>query len=162
MQYNVVRVLRQVPGVADIVPFGGFLKEMHVRVDAARLFSLGLTLTDVEQALAKSNLNTGGGFLPNGDQEFTVRGIGYLESPEDIKRIVLRSKDGTAVTIGDVATVVQSFTPRRGAVGVGLEKEGIESFIWMRRGQNPVGGARRHTRKSARAERDDPAERHGD
>jgi len=137
MQYNVVRVLRQVPGVADIVPFGGFLKEMHVRVDAARLFSLGLSLTDVEQALAKSNLNTGGGFLPNGDQEFTVRGIGYLESPEDIKRIVLRSKDGTAVTIGDVATVVQSYTPRRGAVGVGLEKEGIESFIWMRRGQNP-------------------------
>ena len=137
MQYNVVRVLRQVPGVADIVPFGGFLKEMHVRVDAARLFSLGLTLTDVEQALAKSNLNTGGGFLPNGDQEFTVRGIGYLESPEDIKRIVLRSKDGTAVTIGDVATVVQSYTPRRGAVGVGPEKEGIESFIWMRRGQNP-------------------------
>jgi len=137
MQYNVVRVLRQVPGVADIVPFGGFLKEMHVRVDAARLFSLGLSLTDVEQALAKSNLNTGGGFLPNGDQEFTVRGIGYLESPEDIKRIVLRSKDGTAVTIGDVATVVQSYTPRRGAVGVGSEKEGIESFIWMRRGQNP-------------------------
>src|SRR6476659_1007337 len=137
MQYNVVRVLRQVPGVADIVPFGGFLKEMHVRVDAARLFSLGLSLTDVEPALAKSNLNTGGGFLPNGDQEFTVRGIGSLESPEDIKRIVLRSKDGTAVTIGDVATVVQSYTPRRGAVGVGSEKEGIESFIWMRRGQNP-------------------------
>ena len=66
-----------------------------------------------------------------------MRGIGYLESPEDIKRIVLRSKDGTAVTIGDVATVVQSYTPRRGAVGVGSKKEGIESFIWMRRGQNP-------------------------
>jgi cobalt-zinc-cadmium resistance protein CzcA len=137
MQWNVVRVLRQVPGVADIVPFGGYLKEFHIRVDAARLFALGLTLADVEQALAKSNLNSGGGFLPNGDQEFTVRGIGYLESPEDIKRIVLKSKDGTAVTVGDVCAVVQSYTPRRGAVGVGLEKEGIESFVWMRRGQNP-------------------------
>ena len=137
MQWNVVRVLRQVPGVADIVPFGGYLKELHVRVDAARLFALGLTLADVEQALAKSNLNVGGGFLPHGDQEFTVRGIGYLESPEDIKRIVLRSKDGTAVTVGDVSSVVQSYTPRRGTVGVGLEKEGIESFVWMRRGQNP-------------------------
>lgn len=137
MQWNVVRVLRQVPGVADIVPFGGYLKELHVRVDAARLFAAGLTLADVEQALAKSNLNVGGGFLPNGDQEFTVRGIGYLESPEDIKRIMLKSKDGTAVTVGDVSSVVQSYTPRRGAVGVGLEKEGIESFVWMRRGQNP-------------------------
>jgi cobalt-zinc-cadmium resistance protein CzcA len=137
MQWNVVRVLRQVPGVADIVPFGGYLKEMHVQADAARLFALGLTLGDLEQAIAKSNVNVGGGFLRHGDQELTVRGIGYLETPEDIKRIVLKSKDGTPVNVGDVATVVQSYTPRRGAVGAGLEKEGVESFIWMRRGQNP-------------------------
>ena len=137
MQWNVVRVLRQVPGVADIVPFGGYLKEVHVEADAARLFALGLTLADVEQAIAKSNLNVGGGFLRHGDQELTVRGLGYLESPEDIKRIVLRSKDGTAVTVGDVASVVQSYTPRRGTVGFGLEKEAIESFVWMRRGENP-------------------------
>ena len=86
MEWNVVRVLRQVPGVADIVPFGGYLKEVHVEADAARLFSLGLTLTDIEQAIAKSNLNVGGGFLRHGDQELTVRGLGYLESAEDIKR----------------------------------------------------------------------------
>jgi len=137
MQWNVVRVLRQVPGVADIVPFGGYLKEMHIEADAARLYALGLTLADVEQAIAKSNLNVGGGFLRLGDQELTVRGLGYLESPEDIKRIVLRSKDGTAVAVGDVSTVVQSYTPRRGSVGFGLEKEAIESFVWMRRGENP-------------------------
>ena len=136
-QWNVVRVLRQVPGVADIVPFGGYLKELHIEVDPARLFALGLTLADVEQAIAKSNVNVGGGFLRHGDQEVTVRGLGYLESPEDIKRIVLRSKDGTAVTVGDVTTVMQSYTPRRGAVGVGLEREGVEGFVWMRRGQNP-------------------------
>ncbi len=137
MQWTVVRVLRQAPGVADIVPFGGYLKEFHVEADPARLFALGLSLADLEQALAKSNVNVGGGFLRQGDQEVTVRGLGFLESPEDIKRIVLKSKDGTAVTVGDVATVVQSYTPRRGAVGVGLEKEGVETFVWMRRGQNP-------------------------
>ena len=137
MQWNVVRVLRQVPGVADIVPFGGFLKEVHIEADPARLFSLGLTLADIEQALAKSNVNVGGGFLAHGDQELTVRGIGYLESPADIRRILLKSKDGSALTIGDVANVVQSYTPRRGAVGVGLEREGVESFVWMRRGENP-------------------------
>jgi cobalt-zinc-cadmium resistance protein CzcA len=137
MQWNVTRVLRQIPGVADIVPFGGYLKETHVQVDSAKLFALGFTLADLEQAIAKSNLNIGGGFLRNGDQELTVRGIGYLESPEDIKRILLRSKNGVAVTVGDIANIVQSYTPRRGTVGVGLEKEGIEGFIWMRRGQNP-------------------------
>ncbi len=137
MQWNVVRVLRQVQGVADVVPFGGYLKEMHVEADAARLFALGLTLADIEQAITKSNLNVGGGFLRHGDQELTVRGLGYLESPEDIKRILLRSKDGTAVTVGDVSNVVQSFTPRRGTVGFGPEKEAIEGFVWMRRGQNP-------------------------
>ena len=137
MQWNVVRVLRQAPGVADIVPFGGYLKEFHVEADPARLFAQGLTLADLEQAIAKSNVNVGGGFLRHGDQELTVRGLGYLDSAEDLKRIVLRSKDGTPVTVGDVSNVVQSYTPRRGAVGVGLEKEGIESFVWMRRGQNP-------------------------
>jgi cobalt-zinc-cadmium resistance protein CzcA len=137
MQWNVVRVLRQVPGVADIVPFGGFLKEFHVEADPARLFAQGLTLADLEQAIAKSNVNAGGGFLRHGDQELTVRGLGFLNSAEDLKRIVLKSRDGTPVNVGDVASVVQSFTPRRGTVGVGLEKEGIESFIWMRRGQNP-------------------------
>src|SRR5215510_15889621 len=78
MEWNVVRVLRQAQGVADIVPFGGYLKEIHVEADPGRLFSLGLTLSDLEQAIAKSNLNVGGGFLPHGDQELTVRGIGYL------------------------------------------------------------------------------------
>src|SRR5260221_7817594 len=114
MQWNIVRVLRQVPGVADIVPFGGYLKEIHVEADPARLFALGLTLGDLEQAIAKSNLNVGGGFLRHGDQELTVRGIGYLETPEDIKRILLKSKDGTAVTLGDVSNVAQTYTPRRG------------------------------------------------
>ncbi len=137
MQWNVVRVLRQVQGVADVVPFGGYLKEMHVEADAARMFAQGLTLADIEQAIARSNLNVGGGFLRQGDQELTVRGIGYLESAEDIKRIVLKSRDGTPVTVGDVCNVVQSFTPRRGTVGFGTQKEAIEGFVWMRRGENP-------------------------
>ena len=137
MEWTVKRELKQVQGVADIVPFGGFMKEAHIQADPARLFAAGLTLNDLEQALAKSNINVGAGFLRHGDEELTVRGIGYLNNAEDIKRIVLKSKDGTPVTVGDIATVLQSYTPRRGAVGVGLEKEGVESFIWMRRGQNP-------------------------
>ncbi len=86
MQWNVMRVLRQVPGVADVVPFGGYLKEIHVEVDPARLRAHGVTLRDVEDALKRANINVGGGFLRHGDQELTVRGIGYLDSAEDIRR----------------------------------------------------------------------------
>ena len=137
MQWTVVRALRQVPGVADIVPFGGYLKEAHIQADPARLFAAGLTLNDIEQAIAKSNINVGAGFLRNGDQELTVRGIGYLNTAEDIRRVMLKSKGGTPVTVGDVATIVQSNTPRRGSVGAGVDKEVVESFVWMRRGENP-------------------------
>ena len=137
MEWTVARTLKQVPGVANIVPFGGYLKEVHVQADPSRLFAAGITLADIEQAIGKSNINVGAGFLRHGDQELTVRGIGFLTTAEDIKRIVLKAKDGTPVNVGDIANVIQSYTPRRGAVGVGLEKEGVESFIWMRRGQNP-------------------------
>src|SRR5436190_16046300 len=69
MQWTVVRALRQVAGVADIVPFGGYLKEVHVQADPARLFAAGLTLADIEQAISKSNINVGAGFMRHGDQE---------------------------------------------------------------------------------------------
>ncbi len=137
MEWTVVKALRQVQGVADIVPFGGYLKEAHVQINPSKLSAVGLTIGDIEQAITKSNVNVGGGFLRHGDQELTVRGIGFLNSAADVRKIVLKSKGGTPVTIGDIAEVIQSYTPRRGAVGAGEEKEAIESFIWMRRGENP-------------------------
>src|SRR5262249_25043188 len=133
LEWTVTRVLRQVQGVADVVSFGGYLKEVHIRADPARLYATGISLNDVETALTKANVNVGGGFLRNGDQELTVRALGFIESAEDIKNIVLKSRDGTAVTIGDIADVVQSFTPRRGTVGWNGEKEAIEGFALMRR-----------------------------
>lgn len=137
MEWTVAQHLKQIPGVAAIVPFGGYLKEAHVQVDPAKLYSLGLSLADVEQAIAKSNINVSAGFLQQGEQELTVRGLGYLTTAADIKRIAVKTKDGSAVTVGDIAQVVQSYTMRRGAVGAGEEKESIESFVWMRRGENP-------------------------
>ena len=137
LEWTIGRVLRQVPGVADVVSFGGFLKELHVEVDPARLAAHRLDLSDVSSALEKSNLNVGGGFLRHGDQELTIRSVGYLANAEDVKNIVLRSEGGTPVTVGDVARIVQSHTPRRGSVGMNLEQEIAEGFVLMRRGGNP-------------------------
>ena len=137
LEWGVARILRQVPGVADVISFGGYYKELHVEVYPARLESHGLTLEDVAGALEHSNLNVGGGFLRHGDQELTVRGIGFLSSPEDVKKIVLKSHQGTPVTLGDVARVVLSHAPRRGSVGYNLERDVAEGFVILRRGENP-------------------------
>ncbi len=137
LQWNITRVLRQVEGVADVVCFGGYLREVHVRLNPASLIAVGATPGDVVGAIKKANINVGGGFLRNGDQELTVRGIGYLENAEDIRGAVLVETNGVAVTVGDVATLVQAPTPRRGSVGYNLRPEVVEGFVLMRRGENP-------------------------
>ncbi|SMF94908.1 cobalt-zinc-cadmium resistance protein CzcA [Methylomagnum ishizawai] len=137
MEWNVSRVLRQVQGVADVLTFGGYYKEIHVEVDPMRLDAFGLTLDEVNQAIASSNRNVGAGFLRHGDQQMVVRGVGYLGSPDDVKRIVLKSEGGTPVTVGDVARLVQAYTPRQGTVGLDGQKEAVEGIVLLRRGQNP-------------------------
>src|SRR5437867_1025552 len=137
LEWTISRVLKQVPGVADVVNFGGYLKEIHVRAYPDRMRAHGLTLPELGDALAKTNINVGGGFVRHGDQELTVRGLGYIGSVEDIRRTVLKTRDGTPVTVGDVAEIVQSNTPRRGAVGYNEQKEAVAGFVLIRRGENP-------------------------
>lgn len=137
-EWTVSRYFRRVPGVADTVSFGGFLPEVHVEVDPARLEAHGLSLTEVVDALARSNVNVGGGFLVQGDQQLSIRGVGYLQSPEDIKAVVLRSDDGTPITVGDVARLVRSHTPRMGTVGHDERLDVVEGFVLLRRGENPT------------------------
>ncbi|MDD2769870.1 MAG: CusA/CzcA family heavy metal efflux RND transporter [Methylococcus sp.] len=137
MEWNVSRALRQVQGVADILTFGGYYKEFQVETDPVRLESFGITLEDVNQAIARSNRNVGAGFLRHGDQQMLVRGVGNLASAEDVKQILLKSAGGTPVTVGDVARLVQAYTPRQGAVGLDHRKEAVEGIVLLRRGQNP-------------------------
>lgn len=137
LEWNVRKVLRQVQGVADVVPTGGFLQEIHVEVDPERLLAYGLTIDDVSEALEGSNRNVGGGFLVHGDQELTVRGVGYVTSAQDIRDVVVANESGTPITVDDVARLVVSHTPRRGSVGYNHERDAVEGFVLMRRGENP-------------------------
>jgi cobalt-zinc-cadmium resistance protein CzcA len=136
-EWNIGPRLRRVPGVADVVGRGGFLREIHVEVDPARLLAWGLSLEDVEEALAAASRNAGGGFLRQGDQQFVVRGVGSFSDAREVASAVLRAENGTPVTIGDVARVVVSHVPRQGAVGYGEQRESVEGVVFMRRGENP-------------------------
>jgi len=137
LEWTISRILLQVPGVADVVTFGGYLKETHVEVDPSRLLAHKLTLADVREALERSNRNVGGGFLPHGEQQLAIRGVGYVRGPADLQAIVLKSEEGTPVTIGDVSRIVLSHTPRLGGVGYNVDGEVAEGFALLRRGENP-------------------------
>src|SRR4051812_17928031 len=108
--------LMRTPGVADVVSFGGFQKEYHVLCDLGALRNLGLTLSDVIEAVSRSNAATSGGYLAHGESEFVVRGRGYLRTSRDIGNTVVRATGGTPVLVRNIAKVVESYTPRRGAV----------------------------------------------
>jgi cobalt-zinc-cadmium resistance protein CzcA len=136
-EHTVARAFRQVPGVAGVVSFGGYLEELHVEVDPARLEAHDLTLAEVSEALERASGNVGGGFMRTGEQELGIRGVGAALTPDDLSAVVIRTDDGLPVTVGDVARIVQSHTPRRGSVGLNLELEIVEGFVLLRRGENP-------------------------
>src|SRR5262249_26254762 len=137
LEWTISRILLQVPGVADVVTFGGFLKEVHVEIDPSRLLAHSLSLADVDDALKRSNRNVGGGFLPHGEQQIPIRGVGYIHSPQDVQSVVLKSEGGTPVTVGDVSRIVLSHTPRLGGVAYNVDGEVAEGFALLRRGENP-------------------------
>ncbi len=129
--------LMRVPGVADVVSFGGFQKEYHVLADPLKLRNSGLTLQNLIDAVAQSNGATSGGYLRHGEAEFVVRGRGYLKTPEDIEKTVVRAQSGTPVLVRNVAKVVEGYTPRRGAVARAGDIDSIEGTVLLRRGENP-------------------------
>ncbi len=137
LDWTVVPYLKQVTGVADVVALGGFRKEMHILVAPDRLKAYGITLPTVYDALARSNANIGAGYISHGQEQYIVRGLGLIRSADDIKEVVLAAEKGTPVRVRDVATLVEAYTPRQGAVGRGQNTEAVEGFVLMRRAENP-------------------------
>ncbi|HXJ33347.1 MAG TPA: CusA/CzcA family heavy metal efflux RND transporter [Candidatus Eisenbacteria bacterium] len=131
------RHLKQVPGVADVVSFGGYLKQFQVQVDPQRLQARDLTLQQVFAALARSNANAGGNYIQRGEQQYVVRGLGTLASTKDVEDVVIATRGGTPIRVTDVARVVVGAAPRRGVVARDLGPEAVEGIVLMRRGENP-------------------------
>ena len=96
------RNLRTVPGVADVVAFGGRIKTYEVSVNPNLLTQYDLTALDVYDAISKSNVNVGGDVIEKSSQAFVVRGIGLLSSIDDIKSIIIKVEKGTPVLVRNV------------------------------------------------------------
>ena len=132
--WTMERQLKQVPGVIDIVSFGGFSKQLHVEVDPQRLRAHGLALSQVTTALANANQNVGGQRLVLGEQAFNVRGIGLIRSTHDIDAVVVSEQKGTPVRVRDIAETRAGYLPRLGIVGRDGDDDVVQGTILMRYG----------------------------
>jgi cobalt-zinc-cadmium resistance protein CzcA len=128
------RQFRQVPGVVDVVSFGGETKQYHVGVDPFRLKGHGVTLQKVVQAIQNANVNSGGQRLEMGEQSYDIRGIGLLRNAHDIEDIVVDNVQGTPVRVKDVAEVSVGSAPRLGIIGVNERPDVVQGTILMRYG----------------------------
>ena len=131
------RKLRAVPGVADIVSFGGEVKTFEVSVNPNQLINYGVTTLELYDAIAKSNINVRGDVITRSSQAYVVRGIGLINDVKEIENIVVKNINGTPILVKNLADVHESSLPRLGQVGRMEEDDVVQGIIVMRKGENP-------------------------
>ncbi|RRA99814.1 efflux RND transporter permease subunit [Larkinella rosea] len=136
--------LTQVSGIADVVTFGGPVKQFHVLTSPDRLRKYNLTMETIIEAVQANNLNTGGSIVERGGQGFAVRGLGAIQRANDIDNIVLTTINGVPVYIRDVASVEVAPPQPQGILGYTIPvkgvdvNSGVEGIVSLRRGENPT------------------------
>ncbi len=108
---------RSVPGVVDVSSFGGQTREYQVILDPEKLIQYQLSVGQVKQQITANNVNAGGSFIEQGAQQINVQEIGLYDDTQDIANTVLKTQNGTALKVSDVATVVQGPKIRLGQIG---------------------------------------------
>ncbi len=138
LQDWVVRpALMRVPGVADVVSYGGLVQEIHVEPAPTKMAALGVVLDDLFKALSNASANASGGLVQRGDQGFVIRSVGTFKTLEDIGEVRVGFHAGVPVTIKDVAQVQIGYAPRQGVVTRGDNPDAVQGIVLMRKGQNP-------------------------
>jgi cobalt-zinc-cadmium resistance protein CzcA len=130
-------VLRMTPGVADVVSFGGAIKEFQVEVDPLALRKYQITLDQLSQAIGNANGSAGGGLMRQGDASLVVRSAGLFASLDDIRRVAITARQGRTITVGDVAAVREGERPRFGYVAADRRDSIVEGIVSMTKGGNP-------------------------
>jgi heavy metal efflux system protein len=120
--WTMQKQFKSVPGVVDVASFGGMTREYQVRVDPSRLIAFGLSIGQVEQQLANNNINAGGSFIEQGQQQVNVREVGLYRNVHDIEETLLKTSNGTALRVKDIATVVQGPKIRLGQIGKAIRR----------------------------------------
>lgn len=132
------RRFKAVPGVIDVTGWGGKTKTYDVIVDQHKLMSYGLTLPQVLQAINNSNVNVGGQTVNIGPQAAIVRGIGLIQSMDQLRNTVLAANNGSPVLLHDVARVEVGHEPRLGIAGQDNDDDIVQGIVLMHRGEKSL------------------------
>ena len=130
--------LQTVPGVAEVAPVGGFVRQYQVNVDPNKLLAYKIPINMVSDAVQKSNNDVGGRLVEFTGREYMVRGRGYIRSLDDIRKTVIANnpQTGTPVLVSDVATVTFGPDMRRGVADLDGKGETVGGVVIMRYGEN--------------------------
>lgn len=131
------RHLRAVPGIADVVAFGGQEKIYEISVDPVKLQKYDLTPLQVFEAVSKSNLNVGGDVIEKNGQAYVIRGLGLLNSTADIENTIVAEYNDNPILVKNIAEVLETSAPRVGQVGLNENDDVVEGIVVMRKGENP-------------------------
>jgi cobalt-zinc-cadmium resistance protein CzcA len=129
--------LLRVQGVADVVSYGGLVREIHVEPQPEKMASLGVGLNDVFEALNKASSNASGGYVERGAETFVIRSLGIFADMDDVKKTRVANHHGVPVLLSDVAAVAEGYAPRQGFVTRDANEDAVEGIVLMRRGENP-------------------------
>jgi len=129
-------LLRGIPGVAEINSQGGYVKQYQVLVNPDRMMHYGLKLQDIYSALANNNANSGGGVLPQFAEQYLIRGVGLIQTLDDIRDIVLKEQGAVPVRMRDIAEVQLGHEVRVGAIVKNGNTESVGGIVLMVRGGN--------------------------
>lgn len=136
--WQIEKAFKQIPGIIDVTSFGGPIKTYKVQLDLDKVRYYDIDISDIFDAISKSNSTTGGHYIGVNSQAFIVRGIGLLENENSIKEIVLKDVDGVPVKVKDVATITVGPSIRLGQVGKNYNNDAIAGIVLMRKGANPT------------------------
>jgi heavy metal efflux system protein len=132
------RRFKAVPGVIDVSGWGGKTKNYEVNVDQKKLFSYGVTIPQVQQALNNANINVGGQTVNFGPQAAVVRGVGLIHTVDDIRNTMVSQNNGSPIRVKDVAQVQIGYQPRLGIAGQDKDDDIVQGIVLMRRGEESL------------------------
>jgi cobalt-zinc-cadmium resistance protein CzcA len=132
----IIPQLQGIEGVAEVSTWGGKLKQYEIAVNPNTLNSLGVTITEIFEALEKNNQNTGGAYIEKDQYAYFIRGVGMASGIKDLENIVVKNRNGSPVLVRDVASVNEGISLRYGASTKDGKGEIVCGLVLMLKGEN--------------------------
>ena len=146
--WSLEKAFKGVQGVVDVSSFGGPTKEYQIKLDPDKLVSYGLSIGQVEQQIFANNTNGGGSFIEQGAQQINVQSVGLFTSVQDIENTVIKSTNGAAIKVKDIAVVTQGPKIRLGQIGKSTHRpdgtivdnpDTVEGIVLLQKGTDSDG-----------------------